>query len=248
MLGNGSYTRTEGSAPGQAHPRFFMESIHDELSSAAKGRPVFHDEPRVEVIMPGIANLTKPVFRVTDVIDNGMNAMQRWPEAYKAFLEGCEISPDGTPLEEWSILTRSAVLELKALHIRTIEDVAGLSDVAGQQVGMGWMGLRDRARAYLNEADRAALSESLTKRNDELEAEVIQLRSQVEDLGGMMRQMHAEVMASRNAPNPIAVAIPGMSDPMEALKMQEAGLMPREQPGSSLDRFATERKPKKEAA
>lgn len=246
MLGQGSYTRTEGSAAGSVHPRFYIEPVKDELASARSGRPIFKDREMVEILMPGVAAYTVPVMAVND------EHRQRWPREYEGFRAGLEISPDGTPLEEWPRLTRGQVLELKALQFRTVEDVAAMTDTAMQRVGMGGHQLRQAAAAFLDDAVAGALTAELQSKIDMVESENAALKQQVSELDRMMREMHAHQIRQANTPHPDTTAIPGMADPMEAARMAEAGLNPRDAPQSSLANFAASerhrREPKTKAA
>src|SRR5579872_6182176 len=99
---NGAYTRTEGFSQ-QADrivPRFFIESIEDPLASEREGRPKFKDQERVELLIPGVSQYNIKV----DIVNE--DHKRRWPDVYKAFKEGQEISANGTPLEQWSLLKR----------------------------------------------------------------------------------------------------------------------------------------------
>jgi hypothetical protein len=234
MLSNGSYTRHfAGDREGSVYPRFFIEPVIDRMASEAAGRPIYRDEERVEILMPAIANTTIPVERVND------QHIQRWPEDYKAFKEGLEPALNGFPLEEWPVLRRGQVLELKALHFRTVEDIAAMSDLAIQKVGMGGIQLRNAAKAFLDDAEHVALTEQQSKRIDLLTAENTALKNQVEELGTLTRQIHAEMMQMKNAQHPIATAIPGMADPLQ-LGAYEQPAAQREMPQSSFASFANE--------
>lgn len=207
MLGNGSYSRTYGAPSSSNYPRFFIESVQDLVASEREGRPIFHDEERVEIIMPGNP-LTRPVHKVTDA------DRQEWPEQYKAFKSGLEISPDGTPLEQWPILKRAQVLELKALGFLTVEHLSLASDLALQRVGMAGRRLKDLAIAYLDDAQNAALSNKLAAENERKDAEIAALKMQVEQLAVSQHRLFEEMQTMKNAPNPLATFIPGMHDPV----------------------------------
>jgi hypothetical protein len=211
-VANGSYTRSNlGQGDGSNHPRFFIDSVQDMVASENQGRPIFRDEERVEIIMPGNPH-TRPVARVTE------EHKQRWPREYAAFKAGIEVSPDGTPLEEWSILKRSQVLELKALGFKTVEHVRDMDDHAIQRIGMGGRNLKQAADAFLDDANRVALTSKLAAENDRKDAEIAALRLQVEEMGELTQRTFAELQAMKNAPNPLATNIPGMSDPVEMAK------------------------------
>jgi hypothetical protein len=244
MLTNGTYTRTELGPAGGVYPRFFIEPVQDELASAQQGRPIFRQEERVEIVIPG--DPTKcPVHRVTDEHRN------RWQQQYDAFKKGMETPVEGTPLEEWPALNRAQVAELRGIGILTVEQVAGLSDTATQRV-MGLAGLRTRALAYLDDASAIALTEKLSAENDALQLEISTLKRQVEELGAITQRLNGELLSRQNAPHPLATDVPGASDPMQAALMQQTGNFARTAPESSLSEFVEQRRrpgrPRKEAA
>lgn len=231
MLSNGSYTRSEGAPSGGVYPRFFVDQIQDNVASEQQGRPIFREEERVEIIMPGNAQ-TRFVARVTT------EHTQRWPKEYEAFKQGIEISPDGTPLEEWPILKRSQVLELKALGFKTVEQVRDMSDHAIQRIGMGGRMLKERADVFLDDAARIADNTRLSAENERHVAEIASLRAQVTQMGQLMEQKFAELQLMKDAPSAIATNIPGMSDPME--KARQA--VQQEVATSSLDGLVAPRR------
>lgn len=237
-LVNGSYTRTNGAQAESVYPIFRIDSVEDPIASAQNGRPIFREEERVEIVSPGNPH-HKPVFKVTD------EHRQRWPEAYAKFKAQHENSVEGTPLEEWPRLKRGQVLELKALGFMTVEHIAGMNDLAVQRIGMGGSGLRSLAKAFLDDAERTALSEKLQADNDRKDAQIAELSRKVDELSGLLTQMHGQVMDLKNAPSPIAAAIPALSDPIEQAKRN-----PEHVSESSLDALAAPRRgrPPKQAA
>lgn len=216
-LVTGSYTRTNGAAPGQAtvYPRFFMEAVQDIMASEQQGRPIFREEERVEIIMAGNP-YARPVFRVAH------EHRERWPSEYEAFKKGQEISPDGTPLEQWPVLKRAMVLELKALNFVTVEQLAAMSDHAMQQIPMYGRRLKDLAQAYLDDAKAIAMVTAATAQNERKDQEIAALKLQVENMASQMQTMFAQMQARLDAPHPIASGVPGMGDPMEALRQAQS--------------------------
>jgi hypothetical protein len=230
-VSNGAFTRTNSFGPGaeRNYPRFFVESVEDKAASVNAGRPIFHDEERIEIIMPGNP-YTRPVQRVTD------EHRQKWPKEYQAFKAGLELAADGTPLEEWPRLKRSQVLELKALGFQTVEHVASMDDQAVQRVGIGGRQLRELAKAFLDDAARAAEVERLADANAKKDVELDALRRQVTELGRALEGVHADLQAVRNA------STQGGSVP--ALRHATASaLRPRSAPASALEGLAKSRKP-----
>ena len=197
MLTNGSYTRSEGAPASGVYPRFFVDEVQDNVASEQAGRAIFKSEERVEIIMPGNAQ-TRFVARVTS------EHTSRWPVEYKAFKDGIEISPDGTPLEEWPILKRSQVMELKYLGFKTVEQVAQMNDQVIQRIGMGGRALKNMAAAFLDDAERIALTAKLTAESDRKDERIAALERQLAEMGTLVEQRFAELQAMKNAPSALA--------------------------------------------
>lgn len=211
-VANGTYTRTNlGQQDGSNHPRFFVDQVQDMVATENQGRPIFREEERVEIIMPGNPH-TRPVARVSN------EHRERWPKEYEAFKAGMEMSPEGTPLEEWPILKRSQVMELKALGFKTVEHVSNMDDLAIQRIGMGGRRLKELAEGFLDDAARIAMTSQLSAENERLVTEVADLRRQVIEMGALTQQTFAELQGIKNAPSVVATNIPGMSDPVEMAK------------------------------
>ena len=214
VLNNGAFTRTNGAASSQNYPRFHMESVQDEAASEREGRPIFRDEERVEIIMPGNPH-TRPIARVT------AEHKQQWPDEYAKFKSGQDMALTGTPLEQWPMLKKSQVMELKSLGFITVEQVGTMDDLAMQRF-MGGRRMRDLARAFLDDAEAGKQLAQATADNDRKDAELAQLRQQVEQMRSMVDSMHGELQGLKNAPSPIATHIPGLLDPMEQLRQGHA--------------------------
>lgn len=115
-----------------------------------------------------------------------IKALQQNPELwnytrpfYERWLEGQEDPVDGTPLDVLPFVHKNLVDHLRSLHIRTAEDLAGLTDNDMQRVGMGARMMRDKARLYVqNKEGDAKLADALAERD----AENANLRSELEEL------------------------------------------------------------------
>jgi hypothetical protein len=232
-VSNGQFTRTNSFGHGaeRNYPHFFLEAVEDQPASVEAGRPIFRDEERIEIIMPGNP-YTRPVQRVTD------EHRQRWPKEYEAFKAGHAIAVDGTPLEQWPPLKRSQVLELKALGFATVEQVAAMDDHAVQRAGMGSRHLRELANAFLDDAAHAAAVERLAEANSRKDAELDALRRQLGELGRALEAVHAELRTKQSAPSAAPAIVPAA---------QEASSPP--QPAapavvSALDELVTAHKPR----
>lgn len=215
-VANGAYTRSNGFMPEKdgIMPRFFIESVEDPLASQREGRPVFFDQERVELIIPGNM-LNSPV----EIVSNAHK--DRWPEAYKRFKDGQEMSASGTPLEMWPILKPAQVRELKAINLYTVEHVAGMNDHVCQKM-MGGQRLRELARAFLDDAAAMALVTKSTAEAEELRRRVTEQDAKIEELTRLLNSVHGQLVTLQNAPSAVAAHVPGQHDPMEAMRQHLA--------------------------
>jgi hypothetical protein len=215
-VANGTFTRTQSFTPekGGVVPRFFLEQVEDPVASQREGRPIFFDQERVELLTPGNV-LNIPV----EIVNNSHR--DKYPEAYKRFKDGMEMATTGTPLEQWPILKPAMVRELKAMNLFTVEHVADMNDHAVQRM-MGGLRLRNLAKAYLDDAAASALLSRTTADNERKDAEIAELRNKVDELSALLNRVHSDMQSLKNAPNAVASHVPGMHDPVEAMKAAQA--------------------------
>jgi hypothetical protein len=112
--------------------------------------------------------------------------LEKIEAGYKAWKEGRELPIEGTPLDNWPVLSPSQRINAKQMHLLTVEDLAAASDEACQSVGIGGITLRQRARDWLeakkaDPAKIAAQMESLQVQLKDLAAanEALRLRNQL---------------------------------------------------------------------
>lgn len=88
----------------------------------------------------------------------------------------------GTALEVWADespdFNRAQLDELKILRFQTVEQVALASDQQLQRIGMGGAGLRERARMFLQQRNKAESSREL----DDTKRQLAELQSQMAEL------------------------------------------------------------------
>jgi hypothetical protein len=112
-----------------------------------------------------------------------------WPvidRAYEHWKKGQEEPVDGTPLAAWAGVNADQADRLKLMHIRSVEDVAALTDADLEKIGMGARSLREKARAFVvNKQGSAKIEEALAardKENADLKAELAELQETVKTL------------------------------------------------------------------
>lgn len=138
--------------------KFELYPHPDPDATAKEGRPMFKETEYITIIVPGdrINEIHRPVWDKDRI---------RFPRQYAAFKNGMSQAQSGTPLSEWSVITRSQVRELEYFHVTTVEQVADLADNLAQKFP-GIQRLKKLAQDWLAQAKDAS---HVTKLRSELD-------------------------------------------------------------------------------
>lgn len=143
---------------------FDLHPYHLKRKSEEMGSPQYEDRLYVKIVQP--LNRNSEVHRPATEDDK-----RRWPIRWRQFQDGQEQIGTGTPLKEWPLLGPSQVMMLIGLGIKTVEQLADVSDVNLNTLGMGARELRTKAQTWLENAkDGAPLQAALAAKAD-LEAQ-----------------------------------------------------------------------------
>jgi len=171
--------------------RFFQDSIQLGFQSEEAGHPVFADRDFIEITIPGdMGNII-----VREATDNDKKTHANLFAQYKA---GLEPSIEGTPLESWSRLTRSQVLNYKALNFQTVEQIAEMSDTAAGKVGLGAMPDRTAAKAYLELAKDSALAMKQSLIIERQDNEMAELKRQIAELAAQIEKPNKQLKLTKD--------------------------------------------------
>jgi len=151
-------------------PEFYMRAVQHSAKTRAAGRPIFEQKAYVRILIPGQKNslVDRPV-RDDD--------KTRWPAPWQRFETRQEQTVGGMPVEHWPYLTVAQVAELRALNVRTVEQIATLSDAGLDNIGHGARELQKRARQFLQ--PQPDTESELRRENEALKAELDALKAQV---------------------------------------------------------------------
>ena len=175
--------------------RFYKKAVKQDDESLAAGRPIFKDFDFVNIVVPG-NGLTEIDTYARE--EHKRRFPRQW--AYYMNTQGQEAKEEGTPIEEWPLISRAQAEELRGRRFRTVESVAHASDQNIQSIGMiagmSPHSFRDKALAFLNLASESAEAE---KKNAEIEAlkqENAKIQAETEaKLSKMQQQMEALLAA-----------------------------------------------------
>lgn len=160
---------------------FFVKPVELKAKSREEGRPIFEDREYVRIRFPADnkRELVAPAHEKHYVSHarQQMTYAERFQASYQAWKQNDAEFISGTPLTELPALTSSRREELRAQNIRTVEQLAGVTDAAGRKLGMGWREEQEAAQAYLDAAKGTSEVAELKRQLEELRA---QLSSQKE--------------------------------------------------------------------
>lgn len=200
QITEGVHPVTYGSDAG-LFVEFYMKSRKLEFQSQKEGRYIGEDIPWMRLRFPGdrLRTYDKPAkLKYEDGEDQSMPLdNERFPKQWNAFVAQKEQVQVGTPLEEWAILNKSEVLELKSLHIHTVEQLAGAPDTA-----LTWLGAREtrkKAIAFLAQAKGGAEINRLMEKNATLENDLNFLKEQMR-LAGLKTERETETVRYTDLP------------------------------------------------
>ena len=180
-----------GTAASSQHVKFYSKELYLPLESEREGRPVYITVPHIHILTPGekddFDDWVK--FENSELEAKGLDKKgycQRYPQQWAAFKNNQEAPTVGTPIDKWPnpSLDAGRVAELKAVNIRTVEQLAAIKDSALPELGMGGNALRKQAQAWLEAAKGGAAVNQLTAENKRLHDEVEALKEQFRTFTG----------------------------------------------------------------
>lgn len=144
--------------------QFYTEAVEIKFESERQGRPIFKDMPHIRKVVPGDStNIIEKVAKEFDQL--------QYPQQWAAYKRSESEQLTGTPLSQWQSITRSQAKEANYFEIRTVEQLADLSDISCQKLGMGFSDLRAKAQKFLGLAGE-----------DARDAETAELRKEIEQM------------------------------------------------------------------
>ena len=157
------------------HVEFYMGAVELTYESEKVGHPVYQDCPFIRSTIPGDMN---------NIIETRVNAYyrNRFAQKWKAFESGMTEQTQGWALEQWPVITTSQVKTLNYLNIKTVEQLAGLSDGQCQKIGIGSDSLRAKAKAAIAAAADSAATNAQASENKQLRDELEALKKMIQNL------------------------------------------------------------------
>ena len=196
MLAEADFSTTQRAMEGRsADDRLMIKFELYPHPNAAKslecGHPVYDDAEYITIIVPGDKNsiVHRPVWN---------QDKERFSRQYAQFKQGLEQTVSGLPLKMWGGMTAGQAKEFEFFNVKTVEQLAEMSDNLGMQV-QGFQALKQRARDYVatttQQAPMLALREEIEKKDGEIAALMEAVRQQ----GERMARLEAHIPKSKLA-------------------------------------------------
>lgn len=178
--------KVDTSGDNKLFVQFRTEPVLNPAASTKAGRPIYDDVDMIVIRTPG--------SQLTSVVAPAKHYMDRFGDKYRAWKSGQEAAVSGTPLESFPFLLNKPglIAELKALHIRSVEQLAEMADGYKQKI-MGGFELSRKAAAFIEASKEGAQAAQLASELERRDAEIATLKQQMQQL------MQAQVKASAKA-------------------------------------------------
>jgi hypothetical protein len=162
-------TEFTGAIPpdSRTHVEFYWHAPVDKFESQKLGKEVRGPKmPFIRILNPGDRTSIIETF-VTDY--HKMRFAQQWRawQIKEGLLTG-EIQIPGWSIDEWNDIPQEQKDELKFLRFTVVEQVAGATDAQVQKLGMGGMGLREKAKRALQARMGAETRDAIQKKDQEI--------------------------------------------------------------------------------
>ena len=132
-------------------------------------------------------------WEIESLSPNGNSHIKQFPAEWNAFYDGINGEVIGTPLELLFPYDPAIVEQYAAVHVKTVEALAKLSEGQASLLGMGGLDNHKRAKQYLERQNAAVTGNQFNAYVATLEKEKKSLESKVCDLSGKLEELLARM-------------------------------------------------------
>lgn len=183
--------------------RFELRPVENRQRSIAEGRYIADDVAYAIITPAGSKDEYERVAKewLDSIAERARKGSynpewsRHFKELFKAWQEGNEVPEMGTPLKTWPCLSPAKIEMYIRANVRTVEDLAALTEEGIKNCGMGARADKQTAANWLEEAKTGATAGQLSA----LQVENTQLRGQVDELSGTVKALAAELKEMRES-------------------------------------------------
>lgn len=179
--------------------KFYKGKVQDTFQTEIQGRPIFNEIDMVIISVPG-DNLS-----IIDTVAR-QHHKDKFPMQWARYQNSIagQTYYDGTPLDQWPLVTSSQAEELRFFKFFTVEQVAQASDAQIQAInmimGMSPHTFRERAQKYLKVASEEANLNAHDKEIEVLREENQRIKLETEQKLAEMQAQMSEILKSVKKP------------------------------------------------
>lgn len=180
--------------------RFVQRAVEDRSKEIAKGKYEYRNVDIVLLTVPGQKDTTER-YAEDWLADSRRNAEDgripaEWPElfekAYDRWKKGEALPETGTAIKGWSLLSPAAQEVVIQAGVRTVEDLAAISDEAAGRIGIGAVTFKQKAAAWLKEANEKG---TVAAENATLHRDLASANEKITQQAEMLKELAAKVAA-----------------------------------------------------
>ncbi len=172
----------------QLNVLFYMKSVLDPIQSREMGRPIHKGEVWVRTQQPGERDYgDRPLREIP-------NSPQRFPQQWAAYERSQAQAPEGTPVDILFPQNPEIALNLKAVGVHTVEQLAGLTAHGMETIGMGAMQWHNKAKQYLAAMNGAKGYNKLELENSKLKEQLEVNQNNIAMLKQQLDRLSAQVL------------------------------------------------------
>jgi hypothetical protein len=137
--------------------KYEERSFEDRAATQAEGRLIMRSVDFVIIRQTGSKDTVETEAKPwLDSLKNQKEMHPDWishfHKQFDAYKSGQEITPIGTHVKTWPLISKAQCDMLLNANLRTVEDVAGANEDSLRNVGIGARELQQKARAWLDNA------------------------------------------------------------------------------------------------
>lgn len=173
---------------------FKKRAIPNRAKSKEEGRPIYDSKVFITIQHPG------DMLNVLERLATDADARE-FPAQWRAYQDGQQSMPEGTPLSVLFPDALEVVENLKHFKLFTVEQLAAVTDGNLQAIGMGGVKMKQDAQAYLKAAGDG---KDFHKLRDDVNKMSLQLKTVMDRnaaLEGELRRR--DELAARGAATPV---------------------------------------------
>jgi hypothetical protein len=186
----------ENNADSRLQVRFYKRPVQQEAETLAAGRPIYKEFDFVHICVAGDT--------LTEIDTYVLNSHKtRFPiqwARYQNRIGSEEQDVVGTPVSEWPLVSKSQAEELRAMKFYTVESIANASDQQLQRMGMAAgqspYSFRDKAKSFLNLAQKSSEVDKREQEINELRQENARIKAETDEKLALMQTQMEKILAA----------------------------------------------------